>query len=144
MLRDKTLIPLSREHHHALSLCVRVDRALERDPNLASLARAIVSQFDSEMRAHFAAEERALFPTMAGFESTAELTARLTAEHRRMTDVVDRLRRGAERETIEEFTAVLRAHVRSEENVLFQEAQRLLSREQLDEIATRLERDAGV
>ena len=144
MLRDKSLIPLSREHHHALALCVRVDRALGGDPNLASLARAIVSQFDSEMRAHFEAEERALFPTMALFESTAELTARLTAEHRRMTDVVDQLRHGAARETLEDFTDLLRAHVRAEENLLFQEAQRLLSREQLDEIAARLEKHPGV
>ncbi len=27
MLRDKSLIPLSRQHQHVLALCVRIDRA---------------------------------------------------------------------------------------------------------------------
>jgi hemerythrin-like domain-containing protein len=27
MLRDKSLIPLSRQHQHALALCVRIERA---------------------------------------------------------------------------------------------------------------------
>jgi len=26
MLRDKALVPLSRQHQHALALCVRIDR----------------------------------------------------------------------------------------------------------------------
>ena len=27
MLRDKNLVPLSRQHQHALALCVRINRA---------------------------------------------------------------------------------------------------------------------
>ena len=30
MLRDRNLIPLSHQHQHALALCVRLDRALQR------------------------------------------------------------------------------------------------------------------
>ena len=29
MLRDKNLIPLSRQHQHALALCVRIERAIQ-------------------------------------------------------------------------------------------------------------------
>jgi hypothetical protein len=36
MLRDKGLIPLSRQHQHALALCVRIERA---SPTM-SLSRA--------------------------------------------------------------------------------------------------------
>jgi hemerythrin-like domain-containing protein len=59
-------------------------------------------------------------------------------EHRRMYGLVERLRSGA----VEEFCGVLREHVRKEERVLFEEAQRLLTRAQLDEMGER--RRAGV
>jgi hemerythrin-like domain-containing protein len=58
----------------------------------------------------------------------------LIAEHRRMTALVNILRQAGDRAAIEEFTDLLRRHVRKEENFLFEEMQRTLSREHLDNI----------
>jgi hemerythrin-like domain-containing protein len=48
--------------------------------------------------------------------------------------MVETLRSSGDTETIGEFTALLRQHVRKEEGVLFEEMQRLLPRDQLDNI----------
>jgi hemerythrin-like domain-containing protein len=137
MLRDPALIPLSHQHQHALALCVITDRTLAADPDDADLeaqARAIVAQFDSEMRKHFELEERIFFPALISFPGVREVVSALLGEHRRITELVDSLRNAADRTLMSEFSALLRQHVRKEENVLFEEAQRLLSREQLDQM----------
>jgi len=131
MLRDPSLVPLSHEHQHALALCVLIDRSTA---DVDIQARTIVDQFDSEMRSHFEVEERVLFPAAAAIPAAHDLVQELIAEHRRMTSMVDVLRRTGDRGIIAEFTDVLRRHVRKEENSLFEEVQRSLSREQLDRL----------
>jgi len=79
MLRDKSLIPLSRQHQHALALCVRIDRAspVPQD-DLAAWQSEIVQHFAQEVRFHFAAEESVLFP---GARQFAELGQCAGTEH---------------------------------------------------------------
>jgi len=63
MLRDKNLVPLSRQHQHALALCVRIDRAAPiAEPDLAAWQAEIGQHFRAEIRVHFAAEEQFVFP----------------------------------------------------------------------------------
>jgi hemerythrin-like domain-containing protein len=137
MLRDAGLIPLSHDHHHALALCVMVERALSADPTgdtAAEQARRLVDQFDGEIRDHFEFEEQVLFPALEPFPALGPLVARLMLEHRTMRGYVDTLRARPDRGLVEEFVAALRRHVRTEERELFEEVQRVLTREQLDEI----------
>jgi len=135
MRRDPSLIPLSHDHHHALALCVLTTRGLAaEDP--ANLARNIVEYYEREMRRHFAVEERILFPALD--EHARALIAELLSEHRRMEQMIESLRSGHEHALIEEFCKLLQQHVRSEENHLFETAQRLLTRDQLDELGRKL------
>ena len=65
MLRHPGLVPLSRDHHHALALCVRTERAFGEDASAEAVAQAasgIVEKFDAEILDHFEFEERVLFP----------------------------------------------------------------------------------
>ena len=137
MLRDPALVPLSHQHHHALALCVLIDRSTG---DIETKARMIVDHFDSEMQSHFEVEESVLFPFAAKFPATCDLADELIAEHRRMTALVDLLRQTGDRAAIAEFTDLLRRHVRKEENFLFQEMQRTLSREDLDHIGRLMDR----
>jgi hemerythrin-like domain-containing protein len=137
MQRDRVLIPLSHQHQHALALCVQIDRSLAAGAPANSidvLARTLVEQFDSEMRSHFSKEEQVLFPAMSQFETTRELVTELVAEHRSMQTLRDTLKESPDKGAVAEFSAMLRLHVRKEEGVLFEEAQRLLTREQMDAI----------
>ena len=135
MLRDPGLIPLSRDHQHALALCVLTQRALRQDDSPASVAdRAanIVSKFEAEIREHFVFEEEVLFPEVMGIPQLAPIVAQLLEEHVRLIGLVDELRTAPDRRLIDEFCTVLEQHVHREERVLFEETQRVLPRQRLD------------
>ena len=139
MLRDNTLIPLSHQHHNGLALCVLTERSLAADSspaNIAQLARRAVDRYDIELTNHFALEEEILFPAL---EALQPLVSSLIADHRRMTALCEQLRGEPSEAVLREFTELLRAHIRREENELFEQAQRILPREQLDEIGRRIE-----
>jgi hemerythrin-like domain-containing protein len=62
MLRDKSLIPLSRQHQHALALCVRIERTSPiPEADLPAWRAEIALQYEQELRIHFAAEEEVVF-----------------------------------------------------------------------------------
>ena len=141
MLRDPSLIPLSRQHHNALSLCVLMRRSLAADSSAESLARAatrIVDRYEIELANHFEIEEQVLFPLCQDHPLVAELIA----EHRALEQMVDQLRSAPSAVLIEEFCGLLSAHVRREESQLFEEAQRSLEREVLDRAGAEIERRA--
>jgi iron-sulfur cluster repair protein YtfE (RIC family) len=133
MRRHIGLIPLSHDHQHALALCVMADR----DSDAAHASANIIQTFDSEILDHFQFEEQVLFPMLAGFEPLADLVAELTAEHVRIIGFVTELRHMADMAVVRKLCASLRDHVRKEESVLFEQAQELLSAEQLNEIRER-------
>jgi hemerythrin-like domain-containing protein len=133
MLRDKSLIPLSRQHQHALALCVRIERAAPiGEADLEAWQREIAQQFRNEVSVHFAAEERVLFPAARQFEELIPLTEELVAEH-------SQLRRSFAQAEGNEMSATdlvafargLSSHIRKEERRLFERMQELKSREEL-------------
>src|ERR1700746_3437658 len=82
MLRDKSLIPLSRQHQHILALCVRIDRASPiGEADIAAWQTEIAQLFQSEIRFHFAAEELVLFPAARMFPELIPLVEELLSEH---------------------------------------------------------------
>ena len=141
MLRDRSLIPLSQQHHNGLSLCVLTERSLREDSsaaNVAKLARKAIDRFELELANHFEIEESILFPAV---ENHA-LVPGLISEHRQLEALIDRLREEPAPALLLEFTALLRTHIRREENELFQDIQRLLPRETLDSIGKEIDAKA--
>jgi hypothetical protein len=91
MLRDKSLVPLSRQHQHALALCVRLDRAIRAgEIDLETWQAEIQQQFESEIGIHFAAEEKELFPAAERFPELQSLVEGLLAEHVFLRDCFSR------------------------------------------------------
>lgn len=141
MLRDRSLIPLSHEHQHALGMCVLVQRALAADGSAENLARqreVILEKWNGEIRAHFLLEETVLFPAVGGFPGAAALVDELVADHAAMRDLVGELEAGAERGVMERLCVALAEHVRREERGLFEKAQQWMTREELDALGERL------
>jgi iron-sulfur cluster repair protein YtfE (RIC family) len=141
MRRDPSLVPLSHQHHNALALCVLTDRSLAADAsteNLGRLSRRIADRFEIELSNHFALEEEVLFPPLrdAGLEGEV---AELMADHDLIESLVNTLRHGATARGLQEFTTLLRRHVRREENEVFEEAQKRLPRELLDSLGAELD-----
>lgn len=141
MLRDPSLIPLSRQHQHGLALCVLTERGLQSNAsprNIARLARKAIDHYEVELTNHFEVEERILFPAL----TESALVSELISQHRQVESLVARLREQPSAAILLEFTALLRSHIRREENELFEDAQKILSREELDKLGKEIEAKA--
>ena len=139
MLRDSSLIPLSHQHHNGLALCVMTRRSLAGDSsagNVAKLARRAVDRYEIELVNHFEIEDQVLFPLCGAMGLVAELVA----EHRAMEAQIAGLRTAPTGELLEAFCALLSGHIRREESELFEEIQRVWSREELDRAGREIER----
>jgi hemerythrin-like domain-containing protein len=130
MLRDPSLVPLSRQHQHALALCVRIERATDGDP--LSWQEEIEQHFAQEIRFHFAAEEEVIFPRARRFPELAPLVDDLLAEHAALREMFARAAcRELSFSQVKQFGRALSAHIRKEERQLFEALQEKLPPEEM-------------
>jgi hemerythrin-like domain-containing protein len=141
MLRDKNLIPLSRQHQHALALCVRIDRATPvGDADLTAWQAEIAQHFQSEIRIHFAAEEQVLFPAARRLPELVALLNELLTDHAALRDSFAKAKAGRMSATeLAAFSQRMSAHIRKEERQLFERIQELISQDELALLGRQLE-----
>lgn len=141
MLRDTNLIPLSRQHQHALALCVRIHRAALATPvELRAWQSEIRQHFEQEIQYHFAAEEAHLFPAARRYPEVAPLVDELLAEHARLRQDFAQAAAGAmDSAGVRSFVETLSGHIRKEERQLFEELQRQMRPEELGGIGVAIE-----
>jgi hemerythrin-like domain-containing protein len=142
MLRDKNLVPLSRQHQHALALCVRIDRASPiEESELTQWQTEMAQQFETEINIHFAAEEQIVFPAARSFDELKPLADQLLGEHGLLRAYFKRAEckqmRAAE---ISEFARRLSDHIRKEERQLFERLQQLLPTDEMERMGRELDR----
>jgi hemerythrin superfamily protein len=133
MLRDKNLVPLSRQHQHALALCVRIERAAPiPEPDLAAWQAEIAQHFRAEICFHFAAEEQYVFPPARAFPELNVLVEELLSEHAWLRERFAKAEaQGMSGGEIGEFAQGLSAHIRKEERQLFERLQEVMDEGEL-------------
>jgi hemerythrin-like domain-containing protein len=143
MLRDKNLVPLSRQHQHALALCVRIDRAKKNGVLHAEAWQAEVALiFEQEIRYHFEAEEKDVFPRCAKFEELHGLVNELLAEHAELRQFFARAKESTlDAASLTALGEKLSAHIRKEERQLFERLQKLVGAEELAAMGVEIEKD---
>lgn len=141
MLRNKNLIPLSRQHQHALALCVRLDRALRwGEVDLEAWQAEIQQQFESEIAVHFAAEEEVLFPPVTQFPDLQTMVQELRAEHTVLRTYFARAAaRDLDAHSLADLGKKLAQHIRKEERQLFEGMQRVMSSQELNALGAALD-----
>jgi hemerythrin-like domain-containing protein len=141
MLRDKNLVPLSRQHQHALALCVRIERASPiAEAALAAWQAEIVQHFRAEIRIHFAEEELFVFPAARAFPELNLLVQELISEHAWLRERFAKAEaQGMSGGEIVEFAQGLSTHIRKEERQLFERVQELMSEGDLAAMGQKLE-----
>lgn len=141
MLRDKSLIPLSRQHQHALALCVRIDRASPiGDADLAGWQAEIVQHFQGEISIHFAAEEEVLFPAARKFQELIPVIEELLADHGALREFFAKAgARNMSAAELSEFGQRMSAHIRKEERQFFERIQQLMGADELSLLGQRLD-----
>jgi len=138
MLRDTALIPLSHQHHNGLALCVLGRRSLAADSspeNVAKLARRVIDRYELELVNHFEIEEQVLFPACGPMPMIDELRG----EHRAIEAIITQLRTAPSAALLEQFCRLLSTHIRREENEFFEQIQRVLPREALDQVGCEID-----
>ena len=143
--RHESLIPLSREHHYGLLVCLRIHRGLEihrSDPGwLRERADKVIGFFETDLETHFAVEEGIVFPVMSGIEEAGEIVEQLVDEHRKLAMLVDRLREplGLELSALlREFADLLESHIRKEERILFPCYEKTISPQTADQVRSQV------
>lgn len=141
MLRDKNLVPLSRQHQHALALCVRIERATPlAEVDLAEWQAEIARQFEAEIKIHFDAEEQIVFPAARKLGDLSLLVGELLGEHALLRDYFKKAEgRQLRPEELSDFSRKLSEHIRKEERQLFERLQELLSPEEMESMGRDLD-----
>ena len=142
MLRDKSLIPLSRQHQHALALCVRIERAMPiDDAKLAGWQAEIAQQFEAEIKVHFAAEEQIVFPAARAFGELNPLVEELLTDHQWLRAYFAKAEaRQSSQEELLAFARRLSEHIRKEERQLFERLQEFMPQAELGSLGQQLDR----
>lgn len=141
MSRDARLARLSRDHHHALTLALRIQRELASAElaGVPGLARDVLRYWDEALTPHLAVEARVLLPLLAARQDGGlALAGRAQREQRELADLAAEVRStevAARGETLKRFGAALSAHIRWEERELMEWAQSHLDQAGLDGVA---------
>lgn len=141
MLRNKSLIPLSRQHQHALALCVRIDRAQPiRTADLEDWQAEIEQHFEQEIKIHFSAEEGVLFPAARRHAELIPVVEELIVEHAALRKLFFQAAdRCLSAESLAAFGQQLSLHIRKEERGLFERMQQLMNPQELAALGPKLE-----
>ena len=120
MIRQPALQPLSRDHHQALAIALKLARS---DVDTAAEAQAAFLRYWlAHGRDHFRAEEEILLPAFAGHADPHDpLVARVLLEHLLIRRFVARIERELDEPLwrLRELGALVSDHVRLEERELF-------------------------
>lgn len=141
MLRDPSLIPLSRQHHDGLALCVYIRRAYDQGKNDPAHWQAeMVRAWEGEIRPHFEAEEQVLFPKLRQCPELVPVIDELLQQHLTLRRYFSDAAAGKLGKTeLLDFADLLTRHIRLEENQLFEGCQQALPPQELENIGRELE-----
>jgi iron-sulfur cluster repair protein YtfE (RIC family) len=144
--RHDGLMPLTHDHHHALSHARRLRLSAAGDERARlRQAKEFLAFFHSDALEHFREEEEVVFPLGVGDESALPLLGQTVIEHMKIHALVTRLsvEVAAGRvfpESAIELAGALSAHIRREENEVFPLLEEIVPEDKLRAISLR-ERD---
>ncbi|MDQ4145335.1 MAG: hemerythrin domain-containing protein [Actinomycetota bacterium] len=141
--RPEAMLPLTRDHHHALRQARRLKKGAE-SPDRASRVESaddFLNFYLGRAVHHFREEEELFFPPAAELEEIRPLVSRAVMEHLAMHRLTGRLKRQLRKgdvspDLLGQISELLRLHVRFEEDELFPLIERLVPAEELEELAT--------
>lgn len=129
--RDKSLVPLSREHHFGLLFCWKIRQGLKNGTDLDVL-RAYVRYFWENILKEHCEEEEWVLDRLLKTDDTVR--ARLAEEHKLLHSIVDLIEDGSpmNRQLFEVLERDLTDHIRWEERELFPYLQAVANSDDLE------------
>ncbi len=140
MKRHPALVPLSRDHHHALVIAGRLRRATSQTTPEA--VRAFLAHWEAEEKLHFRLEEELLLPAYATHgEPDHPAVVRTLLDHVLIRRDAARLATTPPLDLLHDLGARLASHVRFEEHELFTLIEAAIPEDELEVLGDRI-RDA--
>ena len=147
-MRHPSLVSLSHDHHHGLALALRCRKqALGQikpmgAPGLRERAEDVLAFYESNLVAHFRAEEEVLFPLLRSVSArSAPMIDDLMREHAQIRQAMVQLKAGAGlAKLIFDIGDLLERHIRREERELFPLFEQQVQGDQAERIGAELKK----
>lgn len=140
MKRHPALVPLSRDHHHALVIAQRLERASAE--TAGATAHTFLGHWETEERLHFRLEEELLLPAYAAHGAPDHpAIVRMLLDHMMIRRDAGRLVGSPSLEQLHDLGKRLADHVRLEEHEVFPLIEATVPEAELQALGRRL-RDA--
>ncbi|HUF53111.1 MAG TPA: hemerythrin domain-containing protein [Dehalococcoidia bacterium] len=140
--RHDSLIPLSREHHTALVLALRIEREVPdgEESALKAVYDTLIAFWAQGLLPHFRAENECLLARLVRhIEPEHELVLRTHRDHLGIEALVASMRDTEDlterRRLLREFAGKMRTHIRWEDDVLFDKSEAMLMEVELGRLA---------
>lgn len=140
--RQEALLPLTRDHHHALSQARRLKTSAASEDRRVRTRAAddFLNFYLGRALHHFREEEELFFPPATEYDEARPLVARAVMEHLNIHRLVGILKRDLVKaavtpELMTEISEALRLHVRFEEDELFPLIEKIVPLDRLEEVA---------
>lgn len=142
MKRHNSLIPLSKFHRSVLFLALV---AKKNAPNVKGYPTTLegkkdyaLSFYERQLKDHFLLEEQKLFPAILGKNHDLDrLVDQIILEHQALKALFHKLANSNNLEyDLDKLGVALEKHIRKEERELFQQVQKTLTQEELDQLAS--------
>jgi hemerythrin-like domain-containing protein len=135
--RHPALLPLSRDHHHALVIARELRRAT--DQTAAEAGAVFLSHWHAEETQHFRLEEEILLPAYAAYgEPDDPAVVRMLIDHMLIRRDASRLTDRPPLELLHDLGVRLSAHIELEEREVFPLVEATIPERELLELGERL------
>ncbi len=139
MKRLAQLQPLSRQHHNGLLAALLLKKGIAKGASINIMSAFILDLWNNDLNEHFKNEEMFLVPALKKTVFDETLSQKLLHEHNQIRSYIATIQKGlATIPTIQSFANLLELHIRFEERIYFNEAEKALSELQLQSIGLRL------
>ncbi len=139
MKRLAQLQPLSRQHHNGLLAALLLKKGIAKGASINIMSAFILDLWNNDLNEHFKNEEMFLVPALKKTVFDETLSQKLLHEHNQIRSYIATIQKGlATIPTIQSFANLLEEHIRFEERIYFNEAEKALSELQLQSIGLHL------
>jgi len=136
MKRDKSLQPLSWQHHDTLMACLMIEKGVKKNADLKVLQDFTRHIWERDINKHFVLEENYLVPQLRQKRFPEYLIRSLLNDHDLLRNISTRLLNGgASYPLFTAFAILLEQHVRFEERIVFERAQEMIPEQDLEKLS---------
>ena len=136
---------LKSDHEKVAGILEKIEGTTER---ALKTREELFTQLKTELDIHAAIEEKIFYPVLEKAEESRDITLEAFEEHRLVKQLLAELESGSKDDETwtAKFTVLkenIEHHVEEEEGEMFKQARKVLSKEEIEELGTRMEKAKG-